>query len=56
MFFKNIVDSIQDHHRIDIDSIKSRIAEWLRRCGDRLSNELKKQMKKAQNSSTNPVS
>ncbi|KAJ8666279.1 hypothetical protein QAD02_007941 [Eretmocerus hayati] len=41
-----IVDVIQDHHQLDIDVIQSRIAEWLRRCGDRINNELRKKNKK----------
>ncbi|OXU23662.1 hypothetical protein TSAR_012038 [Trichomalopsis sarcophagae] len=41
-----IVDLVQHHHNLDIDVIKSRIAEWLRRCGDRITNEIRKNKKK----------
>lgn len=41
-------DLIQEHHYLDIDVVKGRVAEWLRRCGDRISNELRKRYKKHQ--------
>ncbi|XP_014228217.1 uncharacterized protein LOC106653331 [Trichogramma pretiosum] len=42
-----IIDVIQSHHKIDMDTIKSRLAEWLRRCGDRIGNEMRKNLKRA---------
>ena len=41
------LDVIQDHHTLDVDFVKSRVADWLRRCGDRINNEMKKSERKA---------
>ncbi|XP_023247275.1 uncharacterized protein LOC111643515 [Copidosoma floridanum] len=43
-----IVDLIQEHHQIHIDAVRNRIAEWLRRCGDRINNELRRRQKRVE--------
>ncbi|XP_011505765.1 PREDICTED: uncharacterized protein LOC105368452 [Ceratosolen solmsi marchali] len=43
-----IIDLIQEHHHLNIDNGKARIAEWLRRCGDRIGNEIRKNRKRVQ--------
>lgn len=43
---KIILEVLQDHHNCDMDILRNRIADWLRRCGDRINLELKRKKRK----------